>query len=513
MRVSFRIALCACGFFMLSCGSLTQELSRIQDSASASNNPAAASGNPGNTGTPAVVAPTPASAVWARTVSVAPTDSSFNGVAIDTSGNIYAAGSQFGTGTYTFGSQSTNGSNAGNNSALVKYDAVGNVQWARTVQASAGNSVFKAVAVDTTGNIYAAGFQNNSSTFTYTAGITATGNCAGNNLALVKYNSTGTGVWARTVAACGSAAQANAVATDASGNVYVAGFQVGTATYGYGGQNATGTSTFNNVVVVKYNPSGTPLWARSLAGGSNNAQFNALAVDNTGNVYAAGYQSGAGTYTYGSQAATATAGGTNAVLVKYDSAGTALWATTVSAGAAASQFLALATDLSGNVFAVGFQTGTGSFTYGGQSITGGSPGTNITLVKYNAAGTVLAATTLASGSGNSQFNSVAIDLSGNIFAAGFQAGTGPYTFGSASATGTATTNNPILVKYNASLSAQWVNTIAAGTTSAAFNAIAVDSSNSLYAAGAQSGNGTYTYGSQSIAGPYTGNNVALVKYQ
>ncbi|MFO1469476.1 MAG: hypothetical protein U1F27_00390 [Turneriella sp.] len=513
MRGSSRFALPVCLVLLFNCGSLTQELSRIETSAALSNDPTKTTGNPGGSGGTAVAAPIPAAAIWARTVAAAPTDSSFNGVAIDTSGNIYAAGSQFGTGTYTFGAQSTNGSNAGNNSALVKYDAGGTVQWARTVTASAGNSVFRAVTTDTSGNIYAAGCQNNSATFTYSAGVTATGNCAGNNLSVVKYNNTGTGVWARTVSGCGSAAQANAVATDSSGNVYVAGYQVGTAVYGYAGQNATGTSTFNNVVLVKYNSSGTTQWARSLAGGTNNAQFNALAVDTSGNIYAAGYQSGPGTYTYGSLPVTGTAGGANAVLVKYDSTGTVIWATTVSSGAAASQFLGLTTDLSGNIFAVGFQTGTGTFTYGGQSITGGSSGTNITLVKYTAAGTVLGAATLTAGTGNSQFNSVTTDAGGNIFAAGFQTGTGTYTFGTASATGTATTSNPILVKYNASLSAQWINTIAAGTTNATFNAIGIDSGNNIYGAGFQSGNGTYTYGSQSIAGPYNGSNITLVKYQ
>lgn len=503
-----------CGLlFALSCGSMTQELSRIQTAANAANDPAKTSGNSGSSGTtstPAVVVP--AAASWARTATAGPTDSSWNGVAVDTGGNIYAAGSQFGTGTYTYGAQSTNGPFAGNNSVLVKYDASGTVQWARTVSASAGSSVFRAVTTDTSGNIYAAGFQNNSSTFTYT-GTTATGNCAGNNLTVVKYNSAGTTVWARTVSSCGSAAQANAVATDVSGNVYAAGYQVGTATYGYSGQNATGTSTFTNVVLVKYNSSGTAQWARSLAGGTNNAQFNALAVDSSGNIYAAGYQSGSGAYTYGSQAATATASGTNAVIVKYDSSGTALWANTVSAGAAASQFLGLTTDAGGNVFAVGYQTGTGTFTYGGQSITGGSSGTNTILVKYSAAGTVLGATALTSGAGNAQFNAVATDTGGNIYAAGFQTGTGAYTFGSVSATGTATSNNPILVRYNTALSAQWVNTISAGASSAAFNAMAVDSGNGLYLAGSQTANGTYTYGTQSIAGPYTGSNVALVKYQ
>ncbi len=515
MRSLIQFAIICSVILSPDCGSLTQEVSRIQTNATASNDPAKTSGNPGSAGaagTPATVAPVPATAIWARTATVGPTDSAFNGIATDTSGNIYAAGSQFGTSTYTYGSQGSNGANAGNNSALVKYDAGGTAQWARTVTASSGNSVFRAVATDTSGNVYAAGFQNNSSTFTY-SGVSATGNCAANNLSLVKYDSTGAGVWARSVTSCGSAAQANAVATDSSGNVYVAGFQVGTASYGYSGQTATGSSTFNNIVLVKYNSSGISQWARSLAGGSNNAQFNALAIDSAGNVYAAGYQSGTGNYTYGSQTALGTASGTNVVLVKYDSTGTAIWASTVTVGTAASQFLGLATDASGNIFAVGFQTGTGTFSYGSQSITGSSAGTNIILVKYSPAGVVLAATTLTAGPGSSQFNSVLTDSSGNIYAAGLQAGTGTYTFGSTSATGTATTNNPILVKYNASLSAQWVNTIAAGTASAAFNALALDSGNNIYAAGSQSGNGTYTYGSQSIVGPYTGSNIALVKYQ
>lgn len=511
MRLGSTILIIVSAGFLVNCGSLTQELSRIEGSTAQTKDPGGSSGT-GSPGASAAAAPTPATAIWARTVTVAPTDSAFNGVALDTSGNIYAAGSQFGTGTYTFGSQSTNGSNAGNNSTLIKYDAGGTVQWARTVTASSGNSVFRAVATDTSGNVYAAGFQNNSSTFTY-SGVTATGNCAGNNLSVVKYNSTGTGVWARTVNSCGSAAQANAVATDASGNVYAAGFQVGTATYGYLGQTAAGSSTFNNIVLVKYNSAGTTQWARSLTAGTNNAQFNALAVDTSGNIYCAGYQSGTGGYTYGSQSATGSAGGTNSVLVKYDSTGTAIWAKTLSAGSAASQYLGVSIDASGNIFAVGFQTGTGAFTYGSQSITGSSAGTNVTLVKYDSAGTVLAATTLTAGTGNAQFNTVAADTGGNIYVAGFQSGTGTYTFGAASATGTATTNNSILVKYNNTLTAQWVNTISAGTSSAAFNGIALDAVSNIYAAGSQSGNGTYTYGSQSIAGPYNGNNIALVKYQ
>lgn len=509
------LVLCCFSFFSAACGSLTGELSRIETSAKAAG-PGDSSGSSGASGSPgtAVTAPViPATAVWARTLTAGPTDSSFNGVAVDSGGNIYAAGSQFGTGTYTFGSQSTNGAFAGNNSTLVRYDAGGTVQWARTVSSSAGSSAFRSVATDSGGNIYAAGFQNNSSSFTY-SGQLVTGNCTGNNLVVVKYDSTGTALWGRTVGSCGSAAQANGVAVDSGGNVYVAGYQVGTATYGYNfSQTATGTSTFNNIVLVKYNSSGTTQWARSLAAGSNNAQFNAVAVDSSANVYCAGYQSGTSNYTYGSQSAIASASGSNSVLVKYDTGGTALWALTVTTGTSPSQYLGVFTDSSGNIYAVGYQTGTGMFTYGSQSITGASTGTNVTLVKYDSSGTVLAATTLAAGALNSRFNGVGVDSSGNIYAVGYQEGVGAYTFGTVSATGAAAGNNSILVKYNSSLVAQWVNTLAVGASAAAFNALAFDSGNNIYAGGMQNGTGTYTYGSQSIAGPYTGSNIALIKYQ
>lgn len=506
------IFLGGCLGFSAACGSLTGEISRIESSATALAHPGGSGSSGSSGGTAVTAAATPAAAVWARTVATGPTDSSLNAVAVDAGGNIYAAGSQFGTGTYTFGAQSTNGPFAGNNATLVKYDAGGTVQWARTVSAAAGSSVFRSVATDSAGNIYAAGFQNNSSSFTYSGQI-ATGNCAGNNLVVVKYDSTGTAAWARTVGSCGSAAQANAVATDAAGNVYAAGYQVGTATYGYNGQTATGTSTFTNVVLVKYNISGTTQWARSLAAGTGNAQFNAVAVDTSGNIYGAGYQSGTGTYTYGGQSAIASASGTNSVLVKYDSAGTALWARTLSAGSSPSQYLGVFTDAGGNIFAVGYQTGTGTFTYGSRSITGSSAGTNVTLVKYDSSGTVLAATTLAAGTGNSQFNSVRADSLGNVYAAGFQEGTGTYSFGAVSATGTATGNNSILVRYSPALVAQWANTLAVGTSAAAFNGIALDAANNIYAGGTQTGTGTYTYGAQSIAAPYTGSNIALIKYQ
>ncbi|MCL2481570.1 MAG: hypothetical protein FWF38_07650, partial [Spirochaetaceae bacterium] len=197
-------------------------------------------------------------------------------------------------------------------------------------------------------------------------GVTATGTSSYNPV-LVKYSSSGTALWARTITAGFSAsAWFSAVAVDSVGNVYIAGMQIGTVTYAYGdGVTAAGTGTYFNPVLVKYNSSGTALWARTITAGSNAyAMFSAVAVDSVGDVYTAGSQNGSETYAYGDGvSATGTSTSFNPVLVKYNSSGTALWVRTVTAGFSAG-FGAVAVDGNGNVYAAGSQNGTVTYAYG-----------------------------------------------------------------------------------------------------------------------------------------------------
>ena len=154
-------------------------------------------------------------------------------------------------------------------------------QWAQSLMAS-GNSQFTAVAVDKDGNVYAAGEQ-------------------ADNAVLVKYDSNGTAQWIRSEAGTGSS-QFNAVAVDKGGNVYAAGSQVGDGLFNYGnGKTVAGAYSSNfNVVLVKYNSDGDAQWAQSTKVASNQSYFNAVAVDSSYNVYAAGYMNGqAGTLHFG----------------------------------------------------------------------------------------------------------------------------------------------------------------------------------------------------------------------
>ena len=84
-------------------------------------------------------------------------------------------------------------------------------------------------------------------------GNTSAGNA---DLFVVKYNSSGTKQWTKQLGTS-STDTANGVATDSSGNVYVAG---GT----YGGLDGNTSAGVNDLFIVKYNSSGAKQWTKQL---------------------------------------------------------------------------------------------------------------------------------------------------------------------------------------------------------------------------------------------------------
>ena len=114
------------------------------------------------------------------------------------------------------------------------------------------------------------------------------------------YDAAGRRQWISTYDGSGNGTdEARAVATDAAGNVYVAGPSQGDGT-GY------------DFLTVKYNPSGVEQWVKRLDYEGNDDSPNALAVDNDGNVYVTGFGRGDAT-------------DQDWVTVKYDAGGTGRW--------------------------------------------------------------------------------------------------------------------------------------------------------------------------------------------
>lgn len=471
-------------------------------------------------------------AIWARSTITGPDESKFYSVATDSMGNVYAVGYQDNGLAFNYGSGNVTGPGGllVDSALIVKYDASGTALWAKTItSAGSGTSaIFRAVAVNSAGTqVYAVGNQNTTATHNYGSGITATGTSSGSNAVLVAFDApTGNTLWARTTTAGIGGSRFLALAVDTSGNINVVGYQTGAAAFNYGSGTVTAPYSGNNSVIVQYNNAGSAMWARTLTAASGVSQFNGVAVDSSGNIYAAGQQDGTTIYTYFTGVSATASGGAGAinhtVLVKYNSTGTPSWAVTNTAAVSnKSLFYSVAVDTSGNnIYAVGGQIGTSSFTYGATPITGTSPLSNAMIVKYNNAGTVLQAKTTTAGSDDSVFYFVAVSPSGDVYAGGAQNSTIAYNYGSGPITGTATGSGPtgqnaLLVKYDPSPTALWAKTVISGPAAATlFNSLAIDNAGNVFAPGMQSGTGIFNYGPATVSGTYaTTFNALLVKYR
>jgi hypothetical protein len=225
-------------------------------------------------------------------------------------------GWQSDTGVYDYGSGNIAGTSIVYNPVLVKYNSSGIAQWAKTISAGTDNAHYYGVAVDSGGNVYAVGQQGVTGNYDY-----GSGNIAGTgwwyNPVLVKYDSTGTTKWAKTISAGTNYASYRDVAVDSSGNVYAVGWQSETGVYDYGSGNIAGTAD-TNPVLIKYDPTGTVEFVKTITAGTIYAQYNGVVVDSNGNVYAVGRQDGTETYDYrDGKTAAGTSKGFNPVLVKY----------------------------------------------------------------------------------------------------------------------------------------------------------------------------------------------------
>ena len=151
---------------------------------------------------------------------------------VDSSDNIYVTGS-------TSGGLDGNTNSGGSDIFLVKYYDNGTKQWTKQLGTSSSDTGNE-VTVDSSGNVYVTG---------YTQGGLDGTNAGNSDLFVVKYNSSGTKQWTKQFGTSESD-YATGVATDSSGNVYVAGYTGG------GLDNNTSAGSWD-IFVVKYNSSGT----------------------------------------------------------------------------------------------------------------------------------------------------------------------------------------------------------------------------------------------------------------
>ncbi|MFL5754199.1 MAG: T9SS type A sorting domain-containing protein, partial [Bacteroidia bacterium] len=190
------------------------------------------------------------------------------------------------------------------------------------------------------------------------------------------------------------------LASDASGHLYSAGIISNTVTIG--------TYTVNGgpsgiPYLAKFDSVGVPVWIKTYG---TTIYIRDNETDAAGNIYITGTLSG--TATFGSFTLTSSGSG-DMFLVKYNSAGTALWASR-SSGAGFEFGQALTTDAAGNIYVGGDFSGAG--TWGVYSYTASSQ--DMFVAKYNGSTGACMWAKKGGGTGNEYIRSMTIESSGNI---------------------------------------------------------------------------------------------------
>ena len=397
-------------------------------------------------------------------------------VSTDAIGNVFMTG-YFKSPTITFGT--TTLTNAGSNDVfIVKYDATGNVLWAKSV-GGAYDERGQSVSTDASGNVFMTGYFISP---TISFGTTTLTNTYASNLYsdffIVKYDTSGNVLWAKSAeGAYDDSGQS--VSTDASGNVFITGIYYSpTITFGTTTlTKANPTSNYSDIFIVKYDASGNMLWATSAEDGVFNDDGRSVSTDASGNVFIAGYFASP-TITFGTTTLTNTNSSWDIFIVKYDSSGNVLWAK--SAGGTAYDIgNSVSTDAIGNVFMTGIYYSP-TITFGITTLTNANNVADIFIVKYDASGNVLWAKS-AEGTWYDLSYGVCTDVIGNVFITGaFYSPT--ITFGTTTLTNVNAANDIFIVKYDASGNVLWAKS-AGGTGYDEGYAVSTDASGNVFLTG------------------------------
>lgn len=292
-------------------------------------------------------------------------------IAVDAQGNVYVTGSSY-SGTTTITDYTT-----------IKYDSVGNQLWLARYDGPANSTDIAAtLAIDLNGNVYVTG--------------TSAGSGTGFDFATIKYYPNGDTAWVRRYNGSGNIIdEANAIAVDGNGNVYVTGSADGT------GHPLTDSPDYTT---IKYDRDGNLLWVAAYNGPADGPdRARALALDYNANVYVTGLSFGVGT-------------DVDYTTIKYDPVGNQLWVARYNGTGNFVDFAStLAVDGLGDVIVTGTsaQNSSGAINFDYATVKYDPQGNQLWVARYNGP--------LDKGDDAS---AVGVDSSGNIYVTGSSYGDG-----------------------------------------------------------------------------------------
>jgi hypothetical protein len=399
-------------------------------------------------------------------------------IAVDSSGNVYVAG---GTSSTNFPNQSPyQGTNAENGDAFItKFNPSGSALVYSTYLGGNGSDTARAIAVDSLGNVYVAG-ATASTNFPTQSPIQ--GAYAGSTDAFVaKLNPSGSALVYSTYLGGNSNDHALAIAADSSGNAYVAGPTQSTNFPTHSPFQGTNAGGVRDAFVAKLNPSGSAVYSTYL-GGNGYDEAYAIAADSSGNAYVAGQTQSTNFPTQGAYQG-ALAGVMDAFITKFNPSGSALVYSTYLGGSDGEDVYAIAVDSSGNAYVAGDTWSTNFPTQNPYQGTNAGGYSDAFITKFNPAGSALVYSTYLGGSDGDEAYAIVVDPSGNTYVAGLTYSTDFPTQNPYQGTLEGGACDAFVTKLDPAGSALVYSTYLGGNGYEEARAIAVDSSGNAYAAG------------------------------
>lgn len=295
---------------------------------------------------------------------------------------------------------------------------------ASTFLGKASYEMAQAIALDASGNVYVTGFTN-SSDFPTTTGSYDLSYNGTRDVFVSKISGDLTQLLASTFLGGSNDDEAQAIALDASGNVYVSGityssdFPTTLGAYDASKNSSGGTST-NDVFITKISGDMKQLLASTYLGGGGDDFVYALRLDNLGNVYVAGFTK-SGDFPTTSGAYNTSRNGTidydDGFISKLNGNLTQLLASTFFGGSDHDRISAMSLDGSGNIYVAGTTKSLNFPTTGGAYDTSNN-NYDAFISKFNGSLDTLLVSTYLGGSGTEAALSIDLDIVGNIYVTG-----------------------------------------------------------------------------------------------
>jgi hypothetical protein len=415
--------------------------------------------------------------------------------ATDAHGNLYTTGVLVGTVDMDPGPGIFNLTDSGfGDIYIMKIDSSGIFQWAKQIGKSSYDEG-RSLAVDGNNNVYITGFFSMDSTdFDPGPGTFYFTNISGARTFILKLNSDGNFIWAKTLESIYENS-ARSLALDSASNIFLTGICGGTTDFDPGAGTDTLSTAITAIYILKLDSTGTFDFAKLIDAGTTNSTVYSIATDNTGNCYATGLLLGTvdfdpGPAVYNLTKNSSSLGGSE-FIVKLDNTGNFAWAEAIQGSIDQSGGdRAIVTTANGDNFTTGWFMDSVDFDPSATTShflhCNFSTDPSVYLVKLDPNGNFVWANQLADPI-NDKTKRLATDPNGNVYVYGWLSPNqvGDFDPGSATYNLNGNDGNAFIAKYNFAGALVWaVNFSSDNNSSIGGKTIALDPVGNVYSTGA-----------------------------